>query len=200
MSEDASKAAEPPVTVVGAVSDGAYTLLIADFADTTSAQEAYAALKEVEDGRHVEIEGVIVVKRETDGKLEVQRATDHTTRRGLTWGIVGGAALGLIFPPSIIGSAALLGAAGAAAGKVGQLHHRRELADQLESAVEPGHSGIVALVSDPAAVELRRALQAATAIVTTAIDDVVAKDVEAAAREAEAAEGKAAEPTDDKQS
>ncbi|WP_323101262.1 DUF1269 domain-containing protein [Intrasporangium sp. YIM S08009] len=200
MSEDASKAAEPPVTVVGAVSDGAYTLLIADFADTTSAQEAYAALKEVEDGRHVEIEGVIVVKRETDGKLEVQRATDHTTRRGLTWGIVGGAALGLIFPPSIIGGAALLGAAGAAAGKVGQLHHRRELADDLESAIEPGHSGIVALVSDPAAVELQRALQRANAIVLTAIDDVVAKDVEAAAKEAEEAEDNAAEPTDTKES
>jgi len=198
MSEDAGKAAEPPVTVVGAVSDGAYTLLIADFADTTSAQEAYAALKEVEDGRHVEIEGVIVVKRETDGKLEVQRATDHTTRRGLTWGIVGGAALGLIFPPSIFGSAAMLGAAGAAAGKVGQLHHRRELADELQSAIEPGHSGIVALVSDPAAVELQRALQLASSIVVTAIDDVVAKDVEAAAKEADEAEKKAAGPTDDK--
>jgi len=198
MSEDAGKAAEPPVTVVGAVSDGAYTLLIADFADTTSAQEAYAALKEVEDGRHVEIEGVIVVKRETDGKLEVQRATDHTTRRGLTWGIVGGAALGLIFPPSILGSAAMLGAAGAAAGKVGQLHHRRELADELQSAIEPGHSGIVALVSDPAAVELQRALQLASSIVVTAIDDVVAKDVEAAAKEADEAEKKAAGPTDDK--
>jgi uncharacterized membrane protein len=190
MSEDASKAAEPTVTVVGAASDGAYTLLVADFADTTSAQEAYGALKEVEDGRHVEIEGVIVVKRETDGKLEVQRATDHTTRRGLTWGIVGGAALGLIFPPSILGSAAVLGAAGAAAGKVGQLHHRRELADELESAIEPGHSGIVALVSDPAAVELRRALETANSIVMTAIDDVVAKDVKAAAKEAEESEEK----------
>ena len=188
MSEDATQAPEPVVTVVGAVSDGAYTLLIADFADTTSAQEAYAALKDVEDGRHIEIEGVIVVKRETDGKLEVQRATDHTTRRGLTWGAVGGAALGLIFPPSILGSAAVLGAAGAAAGKVGQLRHRHELADELESAIEPGHSGIVALVSDPAAVELRRALQMANTIVMTAIDDVVAKDVKAAAKEAEEAE------------
>lgn len=190
MSQDASKPAEPTVTVVSAASDGAYTLLVADFADTTSAQEAYGALKEVEDGRHVEIEGVIVVKRETDGKLEVQRATDHTTRRGLSWGIVGGAALGLIFPPSILGSAAVLGAAGAAAGKVGQLHHRRELADELESAIEPGHSGIVALVSDPAAVELRRALETANSIVMTAIDDVVAKDVKAAAKEAEASEEK----------
>lgn len=189
MSEQPGAADEPTVSVVaGAVSDGAYTLLIADFPDTASAREAYDALKEVEDGRHVEIEGVIVVKRDPDGRIEVQKATDHATRRGLTWGVVGGAVLGLIFPPSILGSAALLGAAGAAAGKIGQLHHRRELADELEAAIQPGHSGIVALVSDPAVVELRRALRTADSIVQTAIDDVVAKDVKAAAKEAEEAE------------
>ncbi len=189
MSEQPGAADEPTVSVVaGAVSDGAYTLLIADFPDTASAREAYDALKEVEDGRHVEIEGVIVVKRDPDGRIEVQKATDHATRRGLTWGVVGGAVLGLIFPPSILGSAALLGAAGAAAGKIGQLHHRRELADELEAAIQPGHSGIVALVSDPAVVELRRALRTADTIVQTAIDDVVAKDVKAAAKEAKEAE------------
>ena len=86
------------VMAAGAVYDGAYTLLIADFSDTGSAREAYDALKEVEDGRHVQIEGVIVVKRAADGQLDIEKATDHTTRRGLKWGIVGGAVLGLIFP------------------------------------------------------------------------------------------------------
>ena len=108
-----------------------------------------------------------------------------------------GAALGLIFPPSILGSAAVLGAAGAAAGKVGQLRHKSELAHDLESAIEPGHSGIVALVSDPAAVELRQALRMAESIVQTAIDDVVAKDVKAAAKEAEEAEQAAADTPGD---
>jgi uncharacterized membrane protein len=187
MTESPSTGGGPPVSTVGAVSDGAYTLLIADFADTDSANEAYEALKDVEDGRHVEIEGALVVKRDPDGKIEVQHATDHTTRRGLTWGVVGGAALGLIFPPTILGSAALLGAAGAAAGKVGQLHHRSELAKELEAAIQPGHSAVVALVSDPAVVELRQALRLADGIVQTAIDDVVAKDLKAAAKEAEEA-------------
>lgn len=171
--------------VAGAATDGVYTLLIADFPDTASAMEAYDALKEVEDGRHVQIEGVIVVRRDPGGKVEVQKATDHTTRRGLTWGLVGGAALGLIFPPSILASAAAFGAAGSAAGKVGQLHHKHELAAELETAIEPGHSGIVAMVSDPAAVELQNALRMASHIVQTAVDDVVAKDIKAAAKEAE---------------
>lgn len=173
---------------VGAVvSDGAYTLFVADFTDTDTAFEAYEALKAVEDGTTVEIEGVVVVKREADGPLEVQKATDHSTSHGLKWGVVGGVVLGVIFPPSIIGSAVLLGAAGAATGKARELHHRSELAAELQDAIAPGHSGILALVSDPGAVEIRKALARADAIVEKAVDNVAADDIKAAASAAEEA-------------
>ncbi|MBK9739888.1 MAG: DUF1269 domain-containing protein [Actinobacteria bacterium] len=177
---------------VAAVSDGAYTLLVADFNDTDAAWEAYELLKSLEDGRHIELESVVVVKRGDDGQLEIQKATDHSTRRGLGWGLVGGVVLGVIFPPSIIGSAVVLGAAGAATGKLRELHHRTELADELQDAIDPGHSGIIALVSDPAVIEVRKALDKANKVVESAVDDVVAKDMKAAAKEAEAEE-KAAE-------
>lgn len=171
-----------------AVSDGAYTLVVADFDDTEAAFAAYEILKSVEDGRTLKIEGAVVVKRNDDGELEVQKATDHSTRRGLGWGIVGGVVLGVIFPPSIIGSAAVLGAAGAATGKLRQLHHKSELADELQDAVAPGHSGLIALVSDPGAVEIQKALDKANRVVEAAVDDVIAKDIKAAAKEAEAEE------------
>ena len=173
---------------IAAASDGAYTLIVADFADPATAWEAYEALEAVEDGHSVEIEGVVVVKRDADGNLEVQKATDHSTKSGLKWGIVGGVALGLIFPPSIIGSAAALGAAGAATGKIRQLRHRGQLADELENSIEPGHSGILALVSDPGVVEIRRALARADAIVQGAIDKAAADEIKAAAKEAESEE------------
>lgn len=173
------------VAEMAAVSDGATTLFVADFNDTTTAWEAYEALKSVEDGRHVAIDGVVVVKREADGALEVQKATDHSTKKGLTWGLVGGAALGILFPPSILGSAALLGGAGAAVGKARQLHHQSSLTERLELAVAPGHSGIIAIVSDPGALEIRAALRGANAIVESALDDVVAKDIKALAKESD---------------
>ena len=91
--------------------------------------------------------------------------------------------LGVIFPPSIIGSAVVLGAGGAAIGKARELHHRSELAEQLEAAIMPGHSGIVALVSDPGAVEIRKALAKANGILESSVDKVVAKDIKAAAQE-----------------
>jgi len=172
--------------VVAALSDGAYTLFVADFTDTDTAWAAYETLKSVEDGKTLDIEGVIVVKRDADGKLEIQKATDHSTRRGLSWGVVGGVALGLIFPPSIIGSAAVLGAVGAATGKARELHNRKGLAEELQDAIAPGHSGIVALVSDPGAVAIRKALDKADAIVEKAIDKVEADEIKAAADEAQA--------------
>ena len=89
MPEDITSAgiAESGVTVDGAaVTDGAYTLFVADFSDTDTAWAAYQELKSLEDGATAAIDGVIVVKRETDGALEVQKATDHSTRSGLKWG------------------------------------------------------------------------------------------------------------------
>ena len=61
-----------------------------------------------------------------------------------------------------------------------------ELADELQDAIAPGHSGLVALVSDPAVVEIRKALDKANRVVESAVDKAVAADVKAAAKESEA--------------
>ena len=82
----------------------------------------------------------------------------------------------------------MLGGAGAAVGKGRQLHHRSDLAEKLEDAILPGHSGILALVSDPGAIEIRKALELANAVVESAVDDVVAKDIKAAAEESKKAD------------
>ncbi|MDM7853475.1 DUF1269 domain-containing protein [Cellulomonas alba] len=169
------------IMAAAAVTDGAYTLLIADFADAELATQAYEALKAAEDGATVKIEGAVVVKRDVDGEVKVVTATDASTRRGLTWGVVGGVALGLIFPPSVLGSAVALGAVGAATGKGLEIRRRKGLEADLKDALEPGHSGIVVLVSDPAAVELRKALDKAAAIVEKAVDKAEAVELKAAA-------------------
>jgi uncharacterized membrane protein len=189
MSDETPAADAGDLEVTGAaVSDGAFTLFVADFNDTETALQAYEALKEIEDGATVEIEGVLVVKKNDDGTLEVQKVTDHSTRRGLGWGVVGGVVLGVLFPPSIIGSAVVLGAGGAAIGKARELHHKKEIAQELQDAIAPGHSGIIALVSDPGEVRIRKALEKADAVVERAVDKTVADDLKAAAKEAEDAD------------
>jgi len=188
MSDETASTDPVEAEAVGAVvSDGAYTLFAADFSDTETAMEAYEALKQIEDGRTLEIEGVIVVTRGDDGTLSVQKTTDHSTRSGLKWGLLGGVVLGVFFPPSILGSAIVLGAGGAATGKAREVHHRKQLEEELQDAIPPGHSGILALVSDPGAVEIQKALDKADRIVQSAVDDVTANDLKAAAKEAESA-------------
>ena len=54
---------DQPTDVVAALSDGTYTLFVADFTDTGTAWAAYEALQSIEDGRTLEIDGVIVVAR-----------------------------------------------------------------------------------------------------------------------------------------
>ena len=190
MTQDPTNAAtgqtdDAEIEMMGAaVSDGAHTLFVADFSDTDTAWDAYEQLKAIDDGATFAVDSVVVVKRDDEGKLVIQKATDHSTGKGLKWGVVGGVVLGVIFPPSIIGSAAALGAVGAATGKARELHHRSELADELEGAIAPGHSGIIALVSDPGAVEIRNALATADAIVSHAVDNVAAQDIKAAAEQA----------------
>lgn len=190
------EAADGAVDVL-ALTDGAYTLFVANFSDVDQAWAAYEDLKKADDeDDSLKIEGVLVLKRDADGKVEVQKATDHSTRRGLAWGVVGGAVLGVIFPPSVLGSAALLGAAGAGIGKAREVHHRHEIADELGEAIDPGHSGLVALVSDPAAVKVQQALAKASRILQRAVDEAVADRIKAEAR-AQKAEAKAQEKTEE---
>lgn len=179
-----------PDVAAAVVTDGAYALICADFADADAARAAYDDLKEATEANRLKIEGVMVLQKSADGSIEVQKATDYRTRRGLTWGLVGGVVLGVLFPPSIIGSAAVLGGAGAGIGRLRHLHYRQEFAEELAAAIDPGHSGLVAFVSDPAAVEIEKALAKADRIVQKAVDKAVADDITA---EAKASDEKSAE-------
>jgi len=188
MKDTAAAPATADVAVAAVATDGSNVLIVAEFADPAAASETYQALVDAEISGALAVSGVLVVEADANGKIQVQKVTDHSTKTGLKWGIVGGVVLGVIFPPSILASAATLGAAGAAAGKIRQLHHRIELGKELDGAIEPGHSGILALVSDPGAVEIRKALAAADHIVESAVNDVEARDIKAAAKEAQESE------------
>jgi uncharacterized membrane protein len=72
--------------------------------------------------------------------------TDHHTRKGFAVGAVAGVIAGIIFPPSIIASALVVGAGGAAIGKLGNLNARNATARDLAAVLTPGSSGIIALV------------------------------------------------------
>lgn len=188
-----AEATDGETNVAGALlTDGAWSLLIADFSEKHLALEAYTDLREAAEVDRLRIEGAFVLVKDEDGELTIEEATDLRTRRGLRWGLAAGAIVGLFFPPSLLASLAVGGAVGAG---VGRLRHNRfagEFAEELSAAVEPGHSGLVMLVSDPAMVELQKALAKADKIVQQAVDKALVDEITASVDAAEQDES----PTD----
>jgi len=173
------------VEAVGAIAvQGNYVVLAAQFADMDSAKLAYGALVDAEMKRAIDIEGVLVVNADYEGKVHIQKMTDHTTRNGFVWGAVGGVVLGILFPPSIIASVVGWGIVGAAVGKAGNLMKRGEVADELSTVITPGTSGIVALVAITAVDAVKATIPEATAVKTVPVDDETADAVKEAAKAA----------------
>jgi uncharacterized membrane protein len=190
----ATPAAEPdiataPDAAIAAVTDGVYILFVAQFADTAAASQAYDQLRELETTTTLAIDGVVVARRELDGKVHLEELTEHSTRTGLGWGLVGGIALAALFPPSLLAGAVAGGTVGAAAGKIRNLVRRSEVEKQLEDALQPGTSGILALVEDQAAAEVQRALAKADRVVEKSVDKALAMQIDAEAAAAKKAAG-----------
>jgi uncharacterized membrane protein len=160
---------------------GKSAVLVASFADMDSAKAAYMALIEAESKRAIDIEGVLVANADYQGKVHIQKMTDHTTRNGFKWGAIAGVVVGIIFPPSILAGAIVAGAAGAAAGKVGNEVKKGAVAQELASVLTPGSSGIVALVGITAVDAVKATIPDAKQVEAVPVSDETAEAVKAAA-------------------
>ena len=135
-----------------------------------AAEVAYDALRDAESRRAIDIQGVLVVDADYQGKIKVRKLTDHHTREGLAWGAVAGAALAIIFPPSLLAGAALGGVVGAAAGKVGNMKTKSDVAKELADVITPGTSGIVAVVDITAVDAVKQTIPQAAEVKAVPVD------------------------------
>jgi uncharacterized membrane protein len=147
-----------------------HVLLAARFATLEAAEAAYADLQTLERTTDARIDAVIVASTDADGRLHVRETADHSTKSGLKWGAVGGAVLGIIFPPSVLVSAVGLGVVGAAIGKVRNRIHRDDLAEELAGVLAPGTAGLVALAPETSMAAIRAALRGPERIVEKPVD------------------------------
>lgn len=178
----ASVADDQGALVEGAIAaQGGHSLIVARFAGSTLAMNTYDDLMDAEVAGLLEVDGVLVVKADEGGKLHVQKMTDHSTRTGLKWGIVGGVVAAVFLPATIVAGAVTLGIAGAAAGKARSLHHRAEVEKELAGVITPGTSGILALVSAMDAEAVAQKMPQAEQVKTVPVDEATAGAIKAAA-------------------
>ncbi|MFA9565223.1 MAG: DUF1269 domain-containing protein, partial [Acidimicrobiales bacterium] len=138
---------------------------------------AYGNLQDAESTGGLGIEGVLVIKTDDDGKVKIQKMTDHSTKTGVKWGAVGGLVVGLLFPPALLASAVGWGVVGGVLGKVRNLHHRHQVSNELDGALAPNHSGIIALVHAVDVPKVKAQIPEATKVTTTEVDEATAKDI-----------------------
>ena len=193
----ASEADDTGATVVGAIGDGAgdaavgavvtdydYAVVVAAFSDEDSAEATYQALQDAETAGTINIEGVLVIKTDDQGNVKIQQMTDHSTKTGLKWGVVGGIVLGVLFPPTIIAGAVATGAFGGVLGKLRNELHKSEVGDALAGALGPNESGILALTRAADVAAVKGAMPQATKVRSAGVSDKSATAITEAAKQA----------------
>lgn len=182
--QDAKPAGDAPQMGIGLATDGVYYLIAGQFPAQAQAEAAYAELAEIERATSLRIDGVVLATADSNGKVTLHQLTDHSTKTGLKWGIVGGAVIGVLFPPSILAGAVGMGLIGSVMGKIRNVQHRGVVSDELAGIIQPNTTGLLVFAEDTAVVEIEKALSKADQIVSRAIDKQVAQEID---REAEMA-------------
>ena len=86
---------------MASTTDAPVDLYIAAYGDPDAARADWDAIKQLAADDVIKVDGLILISRRTDGKIHVDDDF-HTAGKGAAWGAVGGAVIGLIFPPSLL--------------------------------------------------------------------------------------------------
>ena len=171
--------------VVAMDTDYFNTVLAAEFANPDAAKAAYMALLQAELNGTLRIDGVLAVHADEAGKIHIDKLTEHSTKSGVKWGAAAGLVIGVLFPPAIIASTVGWGIIGGALGKLRNVHHRGQVADELAGAIGPNNSGIIALVHAVDLPQVKAEMPEATKVTTAEVDEKAAKDISEAAKAAD---------------
>lgn len=165
---------------MGSDNNAPVVLYIAAYSDAEAARGDWDAIKQAASDDLVKVEGLVLVSRGADGKIAVDDDF-HTARRGAAWGAVGGAVIGLIFPPSLL-AGALVGA-GAGLGIGGLKSHREKAAIKadVEDTLPANSSGIVALFEASWVTKVDKALAHADKLTKHEVDADSVEEVKKAA-------------------
>lgn len=121
-------------------SDGTF-ILVATYPDELAAREDYQVVKEAHKEGLVGSYDAAVITKDVTGKVH-ENKDETSTRHGAWWGVAAGAAVGVLFPPSILGAAAVGGVIGGVGGHLVKGMSRSQ-AKELGDFINPGEAGLL---------------------------------------------------------
>ena len=116
-------------------------ILVATYPDEAAARDDYQVVKNAHAAGLVGSYDAAVVTKDANGKVH-ENKDETATRHGAWWGIAAGAAVGIIFPPAVLASAAVGGVVGGVSGHLAKGMSRSE-AKELGDFIDPGQAGLV---------------------------------------------------------
>jgi uncharacterized membrane protein len=121
-------------------SDGTF-VLVATYPDEAMARGDYQVVKDAHAAGLVGSYDAAVITKDPSGKIH-ENKDETATRHGAWWGVAAGAAVGVIFPPAVLGAAAVGGVIGGVSGHLAKGMSRSD-AKQLGDFIGPGEAGLV---------------------------------------------------------
>jgi arylsulfatase len=137
--------------------------------------DAFVAL--AEEGT-VSTDGVALVTKDVDGKVEVQETGDHLGRKGVVAGGGVGLVIGLFAPP-LLAVTAVGAAAGGILGKVARKRMQAGIGEKMDDALPPGSAGIIAVYAHDDADSVAGALSNSIRSSIAQIDKASAQELKA---------------------
>jgi uncharacterized membrane protein len=120
--------------------DGTF-IYVATYPDETAARADYQVVKGLHAGGLVGAYDAAVVTKDAAGRVH-ENKDETATRHGAWWGMAAGAAVGVLFPPAILGAAAVGGVIGGVSGHLAKGMSRSRAKD-LGEFIDPGEAGLI---------------------------------------------------------
>lgn len=125
-----------------------YEVMFAVYGTEDGAAGAVEALKAMDDAKTIDIIDAATLVKDADGNSSVKQESLPSVKKGLGVGALIGGAIGLIFPPSIIASAAIGAGIGAGGAKIAKSALENDDLKQAADSLEPGSSAFIAVVEN----------------------------------------------------
>ena len=165
---------------MASATDAPVDLYIAAYDDAGAAQGDWDTIKHLAKEDTIKVDGLILVSRTDDGKIKV-KDDFHESRKGLEWGAVGGAVVGLIFPPALLMGGLAGSQVGGVTGGLVSHHHKKEIKENVEDTLPLNSSGIVTLFEERWEADIDKAISHASNVTKEKVDSESADKVKAAA-------------------
>ena len=124
-------------------------LFIASFNGEDGAGASLKDFQAAQRAGAIELIDAAVIVHTAEGKVKFEETADPSGKKWAKRGAIAGGVVGLIFPPSIIVSAAVGGGAGGIWGKIRDKGFKDEDLKEIGESLPPGSSAIIVIAGGP---------------------------------------------------